>query len=176
VDIFTRDAITGKLTPKQQLESWKEGVYGIISPTDLALTPDEKFMYVSDLGGVATFTTGRGITNAVRNDDLATIPRTLALEQNYPNPFSTLHTNSTLGNSSTTIRYEIPTTSQVELGIYNLQGQLVRTLVHEIKTAGQYSATWNGLNAQGEQTPSGIYLYRIKAGDFAITKRLVKVR
>ncbi|NUO81212.1 beta-propeller fold lactonase family protein [candidate division KSB1 bacterium] len=174
IAIFTRDALTGKLTTKQNFKSWKEGVYGIYAPTDLALTPDEKFFYVSDLAGVATFSTGRSATSVATPFHATALPRTLTLEQNYPNPFSIRH--ASLTNASTIIHYEIPAAMShalVELSIFNLQGQLVQTLVHESQAPGKYSATWNGFDANDQQVPSGIYFYRLKAGKMSASKRLV---
>ena len=76
-----------------------------------------------------------------------------------------------------TIRYEVPASADlsmpVELVIYNMQGQLVQTLVNAAKASGRYSVDWNGRDAQGERVPSGVYFYRMKAGEFVATKRLV---
>jgi hypothetical protein len=145
------------------------------------LSPDGQFVYVVDEVGVVTFATGRGNTSTVNETPFTAIPDKLNLEQNYPNPFSSFSTNAAIGNSSTTIRYEIPATATngvvpVELAIYNMQGQLVQTLINESKTPGQYFITWNGVNANGEPVPSGIYFYRIKAGELVMTKRLAIIR
>ncbi len=175
IAIFTRDAETGKLTQRASLGAWQNGAYGITSPFDLALSPDEKFFYVTDAYGLATFTTGRTTTSVFATPSF--VPRALSLEQNYPNPFTT---SATSGLTSTTIRYEIPATNMnatpVELAIYNLQGQLVRTLVDEAQGPGRYSLVWNGAGAKGEALPVGLYFYRLKAGEQVTTKRLVLVR
>jgi hypothetical protein len=95
------------------------------------------------------------------------IPSSFELEQNYPNPF----------NPQTTIQYAIPAHShpggvQVTLRIYNLQGQVVRTLVDEQKSPGHYHVVWDGKNDAGMRISSGVYLYTITAGDFKATKRM----
>lgn len=95
-----------------------------------------------------------------------TMPGDFALSQNYPNPF----------NPETTIRFDIPGNNQsllnVNLFIYNLQGQLVRNLLDEEKSPGVYSVQWNGLNDSGKKVSTGVYLYSITAGDFKTTKKM----
>ncbi|MBI2416483.1 MAG: T9SS type A sorting domain-containing protein [Ignavibacteriales bacterium] len=90
------------------------------------------------------------------------IPIVFALMQNYPNPF----------NPSTVIGYAVPQDSEVEITIYNVMGEKIRTLVREMKQAGYYSATWNGKNEYGRAISSGIYIYSMKAGKFQSTKKL----
>ena len=89
-------------------------------------------------------------------DDLDNgIPLTFAMEQNYPNPF----------NPVTTIRYQLPKAAHVTLKVYSITGRKVRTLVHTKQQANYYTVTWDGLNETGSKVASGIYLYRIEAGD-----------
>jgi len=87
------------------------------------------------------------------------------LKQNYPNPF----------NPSTTIRFLVPAgaPSAVTLRIYNVMGQLVRTLVNGSFAAGSYIAVWNGENEAGVKASSGLYFYELKAGNFTAMKRMV---
>jgi hypothetical protein len=89
------------------------------------------------------------------------MPTEFALEQNFPNPF----------NPTTVIRYSLPTTARVSLKIYTLLGEEVMTLVDEHQDAGVKAVT---LNASG--LPSGVYLYRLDAGDLRSTKRLVLLK
>ncbi len=79
------------------------------------------------------------------------LPQTFALKQNYPNPF----------NPSTTIRYQLPTAGFVEMKIFNMLGQEVRTLFRERQTAGYYAVRWDGKNNQGVQSASGLYICRL---------------
>ncbi len=88
------------------------------------------------------------------------------LYQNYPNPF----------NPTTTIEYSLAEGSDVLLKIYNLSGKLIRTLVNEYQTAGYYSITWYGDNEVGQEIASGVYFYRIQAGDFVSTKKMVVLK
>jgi hypothetical protein len=88
------------------------------------------------------------------------------LSQNYPNPF----------NPSTTISYQLPRSGKVELKIYNMLGQEVRKLVDENQAAGQYTVQWDGRNYNGKPVASGVYLYRLKAGEFVETKKMLLLR
>lgn len=89
------------------------------------------------------------------------IPKEYALNQNYPNPF----------NPSTTISYDIPKDGLVKIKIYDITGREIKTLVNELKTAGRYAVSFNGGNIA-----SGIYFYRIEAGDFIQTKRMMLIK
>ncbi|UCE04853.1 MAG: T9SS type A sorting domain-containing protein [bacterium] len=97
-------------------------------------------------------------------------PRTFSLHQNYPNPF----------NPETVIRYRIPGLDQamvaVELKIYNLLGDEVRALVQKDQGAGYYSITWDGRNNQGKLVTAGTYLYRLQAGEFVKTNKMLLLR
>ncbi len=84
------------------------------------------------------------------------------LYQNYQTPF----------NIITTIPYYLYYSCYVNLIIYNLLGQKVRTLVEEEKSAGFFTAHWDGSDEQGHQLPSGVYLYRFQAGNFVAVKKM----
>jgi hypothetical protein len=89
------------------------------------------------------------------------IPKVFALSQNYPNPF----------NPMTTIKYDLPKDARVTLTIYDLLGRRVATLVDEEQRAGYRSVAWNGANVA-----SGVYLYRIQAGEFTQTRRMLLLK
>jgi hypothetical protein len=90
-------------------------------------------------------------------------PAAFALAQNYPNPF----------NPETQISYSLPQDAHVVLTIFNIMGQKVKTLVDELQDAGYKSIHWDGKNDNGSQVASGIYFYRIQAGEYSQTKRMV---
>ena len=98
--------------------------------------------------------------------NLKPLPDQFNLDQNMPNPF----------NPSTVIGYNLPEAGLVRLAIYNLLGQEVRVLVNERRDAGSFSATWDGADALGRRVASGIYLYRIQAGSFSATKRMLLLK
>jgi len=91
------------------------------------------------------------------------LPTQFALQQNFPNPF----------NPTTTIRYDLPEKSDVELSVYNLLGQKIRTLVQTQQNAGFHSVEWNGRNEQGRKVASGVYIYHISAAQFVETKKMI---
>ncbi|UCH84984.1 MAG: T9SS type A sorting domain-containing protein [Candidatus Latescibacterota bacterium] len=90
------------------------------------------------------------------------------LENNYPNPF----------NPVTTIKYSIAERGHVSLKIYNVAGQLVRALVDEVQSPDQagFSSRWNGMNDQGQPVSSGVYFYRLTAGNRTLTKKMVLLK
>jgi len=102
----------------------------------------------------------------VVNVEEAAAPVAYALSKNYPNPF----------NPTTTIEFAIPVAGNVELVIYNINGQKVRTLVSETKDAGYYKAMWDGRNELGESVSSGIYLYRLVSGDFSKIEKMTFIK
>jgi len=88
------------------------------------------------------------------------------LQGNYPNPF----------NPETTIRYSVKETVPVTIEVYNLKGQLVRTLVNEVKTAGNYSVVWNGRDSHNQPVSSGVYFYKMNAGKYSNTKKMIMMK
>jgi hypothetical protein len=95
------------------------------------------------------------------------VPRVVSLGQNYPNPF----------NPTTSISYAVDQTSRVVLEIMNLRGQLVTTLVDEVKEANNYTVHWDGRNDRGEVVTSGIYFYRLRTDNgFNQTKKMVLLK
>jgi sugar lactone lactonase YvrE len=103
-----------------------------------------------------------GVNNPTSvGEDINKIPEEFQLEQNYPNPF----------NPSTKIRFSVAAESQVVLKVYNLLGKEVATLMNEKKTPGFYE-----LNFGGEKLPSGIYVYRLEAGSFSSSKKMILLK
>ena len=100
------------------------------------------------------------------NPDYKPIPYAYKLQQNFPNPF----------NPETRIYFEIPQAHDVTIMIYNMLGQQIRTLVKENFKAGQHVVNWNGKNDHGLLVPTGVYIYRIKAGNFIAAKKMVMLK
>ena len=103
---------------------------------------------------------------AVLQEHESPVPGTVALDQNYPNPF----------NSRTVIRFALPQSQEVQLTIYNLAGQKVATLTDGLRDAGSYSVQWDGRDDEGRTLASGVYLYRLHAGDRVQTRKLVLIQ
>jgi cytochrome c peroxidase len=93
-------------------------------------------------------------------------PTRLTLGQNYPNPF----------NPETEISYTLPTGCQVELSVYNLLGQRIRTLVNEYQSSGQKTARWDGTDDAGQDVASGVYFYRIRAGELSHSRKMILMK
>lgn len=93
-------------------------------------------------------------------------PTHFNLEQNYPNPF----------NPETVIRFSLPQDSRVSLRVYNVLGQVVNTLVDEMLPAGNHSVSWDGKSEQGSDVASGVYFYRIKAGNHESIMKMTLLR
>jgi len=107
------------------------------------------------------------------NDEEQQIPSTFTLDQNYPNPF----------NSSTIIPFSLKAQGSrlngpvhTTLKIYNVRGQLVRTLVDEENLPGRYQVTWDSRDNSGKEVTSGVYFYQLKAGDFSDSKKLLLIK
>ncbi len=100
--------------------------------------------------------------------ELQSTPREFALHQNFPNPF----------NPDTTIKYDLAESADVTLQIYNVLGQVVRTLVaSEAQNAGRYQIRWNGMDDRGVPVSSGIYFYQISAdGKFSDVRKLMLLK
>jgi hypothetical protein len=94
------------------------------------------------------------------------LPSSFVLAQNYPNPF----------NPMTVIRYSLSRRSPVEITVFNVLGQEVTTLVDETRPAGAYETTWDGTDRSGQRVSSGIYFYRVNAGDFRETRKMILLK
>ncbi len=118
------------------------------------------------IGLIGVYKTITGGTTSVSQLGFRT-PKEFRLHQNYPNPF----------NPSTTIEYQLPQKSNVEINIYNSLGQLVRTLVKgEAKEAGDNVVTWDGMSDAGSTVSTGAYFYQVKANGFVQTKKMILIR
>ena len=103
---------------------------------------------------------------SVDENDVVQIPSSYGLSQNCPNPY----------NSQTRIAYQLPEPGEVSLRVYNIKGQLIRTLVEGHKPAGSHVAVWDSRNQEGMKVSSGIYFYRLRAGAFTDTKKMVLLK
>lgn len=135
------------------------------------------FRKIGDIGGVST---GFGLTEGIvvdlaggatevettRLDELLMQPTDYRLDQNVPNPF----------NPETTISYQLPAAQRVLVSVYTSLGQEVRTLVDEVQDVGAYTVRWDGRDAVGRQVASGVYFYRMQAGDFSDVKRMMLLK
>ncbi|MDZ7268911.1 MAG: S8 family serine peptidase [candidate division KSB1 bacterium] len=100
------------------------------------------------------------------------LPTAFGLAQNFPNPFQVREARG----ARTTIAFQLPVAETVTLELYDVLGQKVRTLVHERRAAGFHRVMWDGRSAAGGLVPNGIYFYRLTAGSFIQTRKLVLLR
>ena len=99
-------------------------------------------------------------------DDNSLAPVATSLNGNYPNPF----------NPETTISFSLKEPAKVAINIYNIQGKLVKTLVNEERTAGHYTVIWNGKDSNGRNVASGVYYYRMTAGKYSNTRKMIMLK
>jgi hypothetical protein len=120
-------------------------------------------VYVSDeFGGLFVFSLTEDPPTHVDTPP-GSIVRGFSLHQNYPNPFNPL----------TTIEYVVAEESHVDLRIYNLQGQEVKTLVNDVEATGSKSVSWDGTDASGRIVSADLYTYRLNAGGFVESRRML---
>jgi hypothetical protein len=112
----------------------------------------------------ASWTVGSNWDGTLDNDIVN--PIEFSLSDNYPNPF----------NPSTTIEFSVAEPSFVNLSVFDASGRLVKTLVSESKAADSYSVSWDGTNDSGVSVSAGMYLYKVDAGSFVETKKMLLVK
>lgn len=116
----------------------------------------------SELRGDMAF----AFVSAVDGQGGGNLPAVLELADNFPNPF----------NPTTTIRFGLPREERVVLDVFDVRGRLVNSLLNETRPAGYHTVVWDGEDHQGAPVASGVYQYRVVAGDLVISKRMVLVK
>jgi hypothetical protein len=150
--------ITGTTyTDSSMLDSAVYWYYVTASYSDSTLWQVESFISNKDWGR-------SGIVGAIGDENA--IPQVFFLAQNYPNPF----------NPTTTISYGLPNSGHVKLDIFNIMGQRTITLVDANQEAGIKKIIWNGRDQNGQSVASGMYFYRLKAGDKEIVRKMSLIK
>ncbi len=98
--------------------------------------------------------------------DTEALPCNYYLKQNHPNPF----------NPATIIEYNVPVKSHVKIDIFNILGMKIQTLVNETQTTGEYQIFWDGKDYKDNDVATGIYFYRLQAGNFIDTKKMILLK
>jgi len=157
--IFDGDVaqVTGTIMPDTVKNVTIDNVLGVTSSQDLAIK-DTLFLISGTLSGPYTAGTTILVTGI---EQLGEIPQSFALLQNYPNPF----------NPETKIRFEIPVTSFVNISVFNLLGEKVATLVNENLGQGVYEKSFGASNLT-----SGVYIYKLTAGSYTMTKKMMLMK
>ncbi|MDD4310655.1 MAG: choice-of-anchor J domain-containing protein, partial [Candidatus Cloacimonetes bacterium] len=158
----TNFTIISGATAIQPPTTWTEYIY----PLSYGTTPirigiqcvsDDKFVFCVD---------DVTVEGASPNEDPIVPVIATELKNNYPNPF----------NPETTISFSVKEAAPVTLEIYNVKGQLVKTLVNNVMDAGNHSAVWNGMDNNGRSVASGMYYYKMNAGKYSSTKKMVLMK
>jgi hypothetical protein len=122
--------------------------------------PGKTYLYT--LGAVTL--SGSEIRSSTISVTVRALP--VSLQQNHPNPF----------NPNTIIPFYLPVRAYVEIGIYSVDGKLVRSLVDAWVPEGHWEVAWNGLDGTGNRAASGVYFYRLRAGKHAQAKKMILLR
>ena len=163
--LYTNDAVqwmstnrtTGRIAPRDS-----QMVEVRIHPRALAAGDYRGRLVLSgNIAGTVNIPVLLHSTGPLSVDDVKAVPTEFALSQNYPNPF----------NPTTLISYALPKASRVKIGVYNILGQIVATLVDEQKDAGYHQVTLNGVSLA-----SGVYIYRMQADNFDSVKKLMLLK
>ncbi|MCZ7602048.1 MAG: T9SS type A sorting domain-containing protein [Melioribacteraceae bacterium] len=139
--------------------NWRK-VYGSAVNVIKADNESPRNMYIGTKFGVKTFVDTLTVTS-VRDDEKEILPSEYALYQNYPNPF----------NPSTQIKYAIPNGTNVKLKVFDILGKEIITLVNSYKNAGSHDVKFNA-----ENLPSGVYIYRMEAGNFKANQKMLLIK
>ena len=142
----------------------------LIAQTDTVTVSEGAWNVIASDG--QSFKTAIAVGGQLRVDGRQLIPDVLEIKQSYPNPFTAF----------TTIEYDVPSDQNVVIRIFNIRGQIVKTLVDEDKSPGYYSIVWDGTNDNGDEVSSGVYFCQMytpknpNGGQFVKAKKMVKIR
>ncbi len=139
------------------------GIDSLGIASGVTVGPDGTIFLANGVDGLIAYTYSPSVGT---HDDLSFIPDEYILQQNYPNPF----------NPSTTISYDLPEQSSVNLTVYNIRGEEIMTLQNTDKSPGNYEVPWNGLDRAGNQVSTGMYFCRLQAGEYNQTIKMVYLR
>ncbi|PID27272.1 MAG: hypothetical protein CSB55_09055, partial [Candidatus Cloacimonadota bacterium] len=106
------------------------------------------------------------IISSVQENDKIIIPKVTQLLQNTPNPF----------NPATSVNFDLAKDGKVKIEVYNVKGQLIKTLKNEFVSAGSHSVEWNGQTEHGEAAASGVYFIRMTADNFTSMKKALMLK
>jgi len=150
------------VAPDAKVEMKKEARFrGAICAKEIDVKKDVVFIHHS-----SSMSLPKKSAPVIAANENERIPTEFALEQNYPNPF----------NPSTNITFALPEAGEITLAIYNLRGQLVRTLFSGALTAGRHQVVWDSTTDNGARVASGLYIYRLRAKNFVADKKLVLLK
>ncbi len=144
-----------------------------INVTNNRITPDDRLLVfgIADLNGgddaeIGYYPTFNLTLTGTDTPQAPDTPQSIFVGDVYPNPF----------NASVNLPFTLAKAADISVGIYNIKGQLIRTLLSGTKDAGDHNLAWDGKDSNGNEVPSGIYLYSITSGEFQSSTKLIKVK
>jgi len=161
ISVYLNDGVGNFTTRENCYFPYADGVpwsmiasdFDLDGRTDIAITSTSDSLFVLyNLGGG---------TVGIQDQEIEEIPASFSLAQNFPNPF----------NPTTTIQYSLPQAGNISLKIFNLLGEEVKTMADEYQEAGNHSVHFNA-----NSLASGIYFYRLQAGSFVETKKMILLK
>ncbi len=158
--------MTGRILKASGLKNIPSDMSALLELSDGSIVSlvDDKSIILPD--GVISGRLLIGTDKFLSDQGRTAVPQNYVLYQNYPNPF----------NPVTTIKFALPQAEQVKLDVVNILGQSVRTLVQENLLAGYHTVTWDGTDAGGHEVATGIYFYRLTAGDFRDIRKMLMIK
>jgi len=168
---LTYDALGGLQPGRTLLGTWRFQLTGVPDSVGIDTTKSPGLNFVVDFSNEFAPSTNRQLVYKYNGTSVnpignGVLPNQFALAQNYPNPF----------NPSTKINFDIPERNHVSLAVFNVLGQKVATLVDEDLPAGSYEREWLGIGDSGAKVASGIYFYRLSAGEKVMTKKMMMLK
>ena len=163
---YVSDIIAADDLASDQDPNYNSTYYNILWNELDSLTIDVVHCAIVDLASIWHTAWVNAGNPSLSSKDIYSSPNDYLIHQNYPNPF----------NPATTISYSLPEANHVQIDIYDVIGNKVRTLVSQTQNAGTKSYQWNATNDLGQSVSAGMYIYTIQAGEFRATKKMVLLK
>jgi len=166
-DAYLDNHLSKSIVNSDNQSEWNLVVSDFASVTvDLSNVSDDWDIYINGINAreVSNFNLDAGTYKI--NAAYRFVPSEYSLAQNSPNPF----------NPMTSINYYVPAEGPVKIEVYNVLGENLRTLVDDVKTAGSWTARWDGYDNSGNRLSSGVYFYKMTSGSFSETKKMTLMR
>ncbi|MCK6559974.1 leucine-rich repeat domain-containing protein [candidate division KSB1 bacterium] len=146
-------------------QDWQAMLHDVSTERTVVLSSGGEYIFYLQGSQPHRFKLAVGADDFLRNQDpgFAPLPSRPELSQNFPNPF----------NPATTVRYSLPTAEFVRVNVYDGTGRLVRTLAEGWRSAGHYTAKWDGRDAAGGRLASGVYFIRMEAGAVVVRRKVL---
>ncbi|MBN4056894.1 T9SS type A sorting domain-containing protein [bacterium AH-315-J21] len=163
------NGIDSELELTLRIHHWDEtlGEWALVGGS-VDTSQNEVSAEITELGTYALFTTDiQTDVDDINDGEIGTVlPKHFEVYQNFPNPF----------NPTTVISYSLPVRAEVTIAVYNVLGQRVKFFDQSLQSAGQHSVTWDAIDEHGKSVASGMYFYKVTAGDFSSSRKMVLLK